>query len=197
MTDHRISKKPDIERAAVRLFAQFGFAGTTIKEIAKLALVTEGAIYRHYASKEEMALALFTRELDKIRLRLLGLIADQAGPAAKLRAIVENLYTAYRDDPWPFLFVILNFQNLQGDAALDDNRHIYEFIIDFTRSLLTAEAEGRDYEFLATLVAGLIIQPVIFHFHQKLPKHPVEYIDEITRNCCLLMGLETAPGRIG
>jgi AcrR family transcriptional regulator len=189
MTSKRISKKSDIEQAAMQLFAQRGLAGATIKEIAKLARVTEGAIYRHYSSKEEMALALFTRELDTIRLWLLDSVAAKANPAAKLRAIIELLYSTYREKPWPFLFVILNFQTLQGNAALDDNRHIYEFIIDFTRNLFAREAEDRDYGFLGTLVAGLIIQPVIFHFHQKLPKHPVEYVDEITRCCCQLIGL--------
>ena len=99
----------------MQLFAQRGLAGATIKEIAKLAQVTEGAIYRHYSSKEEMALTLFNRELDKIRLWLLDSMTVKAKPETKLRAIVKLLYSAYQDKPWPFLFVILNFQNLQGD----------------------------------------------------------------------------------
>ncbi|MDR2861552.1 MAG: TetR/AcrR family transcriptional regulator [Syntrophobacterales bacterium] len=190
MTGKKISKKSDIEYEAMRLFAQNGFAGTTIKEIAKLAKVTEGAIYRHYSSKEEMALSLFSRELDKIKFRLLDSMDAGENPAARLRAIIKSIYTAYLDDPWPVLFVILNFQNLQGNVELDNNQHVYEFIIDATRNLFVCGDDGRDYEFLATSVAGLIIQPVIFHSHKKLPKHPVEYIDEVTQSCCRLVGLK-------
>ena len=193
MTSTRISKKNDIEQAAMLLFAQNGMDGTTIKEIAKLAGVTEGAIYRHYASKEEMAKVLFNRELDNLKRWLSDSMAAGLDPKDRLKAIVDLLYSAYRETPWPFLFVILNFQNLQVYAAGGDNRHIYDFIIDFTRNLFSSETVDRDYEFLATLVVGVIMQPVIFHFHKKLPKHPVEYVNEVTESCCQLLRLENNP----
>jgi len=195
----RLPKKDDIENAAMELFARHGFAGTTIKDIALLAGVTEGALYRHYSSKEEMALSLFDRELGIIHDQLAESLSWKGTPGRKLKGVINYLYTSYEAKPWPLLFVILNFQNLQGDSHLDDKKHIYDYIIQYVRDLFTepqsdgAEGlkdEGRDYEFLATLIAGLVIQPIIFHYYERLNRHPVEYIDEITKSCCKLTGLK-------
>lgn len=195
MSGKRSPKKDDIENAAMELFARYGFAGTTIKDIAVLAGVTEGALYRHYASKEEMALSLFDREVAIIRDQLAESLSWKGSPSKKLNGVISYLYTSYKDKPWPLLFVILNFQNLQGESRLDDKKHIYDYIIQYVRELFTEPqtavgGEERDYEFLATLIAGLVIQPIIFHYYDRLSRHPVEYIDEITKSCCRLTGLK-------
>ena len=49
-----------VERAAVDLFATNGVDGVSIADIAVAAGVSQGALYRHYASKEELAWAMFS-----------------------------------------------------------------------------------------------------------------------------------------
>ena len=49
---------PRVMRAAVRLFVAKGIDGTTIKDIAAAGGGSEGALYRHFQSKEELAYAL-------------------------------------------------------------------------------------------------------------------------------------------
>lgn len=190
MAGERSPKKKLIEASAMELFARHGFAGTTIKEIAQKSGVTEGALYRHYSGKEELALALFERELAAVRDQLMAALAIEERPVGKLRAVIHYLYDSYRKEPWPLLFVILNFQNLQGGPALDDKAHIYDFIIDFTKNLFEPTGDRGDHEFRATLVTGLVVQPIIFHYYKKLPRHPLEYVDEVTRCCCRLIGLD-------
>src|SRR5262249_12859990 len=48
-----------IEAEALRLFAERGIAGTSIRDIASAVGVAEGALYRHFASKDELARRLF------------------------------------------------------------------------------------------------------------------------------------------
>ena len=191
----RPPKKDDIEQAAMELFARHGFAGTTIKDIAAKAGVTEGALYRHYSSKEEMALTLFERELEIIINSLVASLSLGGTGGEKLRRVVAYLYGSYEEKPWPLLFVILNFQNLQGESRLDDKKHIYDYVIQYVRELFEGAEDvgsegGCDYEFQATLIAGLVIQPIIFHYYERLSRHPVEYVEDITRSCCLLTGLK-------
>ena len=50
-----------IEREALRLFAAKGVEGASIKDIAQAVGVADAALYRHFASKEEMAQAVFAR----------------------------------------------------------------------------------------------------------------------------------------
>lgn len=186
----RVYKKDTIDRAAMELFARQGFAGTTIKDIARRADVTEGALYRHYAGKEEMASALFDREVARIGEHLSGLLDTWASPGERLKAAVEYLYSGYREDPWPLLFVILNFQNLQENSVLHEKKHIYDYIVDYLGRVFQDESVERDYELLSTLITGVILQPVIVHYYRKAPRHPADQVDAVARSCCLLAGLE-------
>ena len=51
-------RKLQILRVAVRLFSQRGFGGTTTKEIAQAAGVSEAMVFRHYATKQELYSAI-------------------------------------------------------------------------------------------------------------------------------------------
>ncbi len=51
--------KRNILRAAMKLFSQQGFDGTSIRDIAKESGYTNPALYKHFAGKEELALHLF------------------------------------------------------------------------------------------------------------------------------------------
>lgn len=53
------TKRPVIVRAATSLFAKRGVDATSMREIADAAGVREAAIYRYFASKEEMSREIF------------------------------------------------------------------------------------------------------------------------------------------
>jgi AcrR family transcriptional regulator len=64
--------KAKVDRVAVELFAAKGVDGVSIAEIAGAAGVSQGALYRHYRSKDELASAKLSAaylrcELDAIR----------------------------------------------------------------------------------------------------------------------------------
>lgn len=181
-------KKEAIEQAAIELFARKGPAGTTIKDIALKAGVTEGALYRHYASKEDMATALFARELADLRLRFIEVLEAGIGVEAKLRAIVECLYVEYERQPYSILFIILNYQNLQGINLPGETANIYDFIIERAAQLAGSLPTVQD-GIVPTLITGVITQPVLFHHYGKLPAHPLRYTDEVTAACCRLLGV--------
>lgn len=51
--------KQEILRAAMKLFSERGLVATTIRDIAHESGYTNPALYKHFASKEELALHLF------------------------------------------------------------------------------------------------------------------------------------------
>jgi AcrR family transcriptional regulator len=55
-----IGARGKVERAALDLFAAEGIDGVSIAEIAAAAGVSQGALYRHYPSKDELAWSLFS-----------------------------------------------------------------------------------------------------------------------------------------
>lgn len=52
------ARREQILETAVELFSQRGFKGTTTKEIARAAGVSEAIIFRHYATKDELYAAI-------------------------------------------------------------------------------------------------------------------------------------------
>jgi len=66
-----------IERAATRVFAEHGYAGASIDEIARRSAVSPPVVYDHFASK----LDLFTRLLERTRDELLAMWVAELRPA--------------------------------------------------------------------------------------------------------------------
>src|SRR3954463_3311252 len=51
-------RRQQILGVAVRLFSQHGFRGTTTKEIAQAAGISEAMVFRHFATKDELYAAI-------------------------------------------------------------------------------------------------------------------------------------------
>lgn len=81
----RARTRADIEAAALRLFAERGFARTTIVEIAAAADVAERTFFLHFANKEEVVLGDVRSELDSMQAAL----ADRAHGTTALEVFRE------------------------------------------------------------------------------------------------------------
>jgi TetR/AcrR family transcriptional repressor of nem operon len=100
----RISKEKAAEnrvaliRAASRLFRERGIDGVGVAEISKEAGLTHGALYAHFKSKDELALAALSYGLDEGAARLLGGEGHEGVP--DVAAYLDHyLSPAHRDDP--------------------------------------------------------------------------------------------------
>jgi len=74
----RKGTKEKILEASLRLFSEKGIRETTIKDIAKEVGITEGAIYRHFKSKEEIVLGLFSSYSEELYNRLISVVKEEA-----------------------------------------------------------------------------------------------------------------------
>ena len=110
----RPSQEEQILVAALECFAQYGYEGTRIRQIAERAKVSDGALYRHYASKEELAQALYSHYMSQFTRRL-GEIADSGGGVEqRLTEIVAFILTSYRDNPAAVTFLLFRQDNLMS-----------------------------------------------------------------------------------
>lgn len=58
LTKKKTAKQEKIVEVAIRLFAEKGFANTSTAEIAKAADVSEGTIFKHYGTKDQLLLSV-------------------------------------------------------------------------------------------------------------------------------------------
>jgi len=94
-------------RTAIHLFVKQGIDGTTIKDIAREAKVAEGALYRHFKSKDELAWHLFSTHLNQFTTELMGKVYPEPTAEKRIRKFVEESFTAFEHDPELYSYLIL------------------------------------------------------------------------------------------
>ena len=152
-----------IALAAGRLFAAHGYAGTRMEDVAAAAHVTKPMVYRHFASKKDLYIALLARhEKD-----LPGFIEGMAGSSADLsgdslvRPILEVWldYVRSNSHAWAMLF-----RDTSGDAeiqafrlqvSLTARRVMAGFIAERAGSRMPADQVEPTAEPLTSGLAGL------------------------------------------
>jgi len=82
--------KREILRAALKLFSEGGLAGTSIRDIAEESGYTNPALYKHFASKEELALHLFEACHQRIWRKCATAIASERDFDGKVDAYVHQ-----------------------------------------------------------------------------------------------------------
>src|SRR3954447_22538098 len=94
-----------IERAAGRLFAERGYAGTRLEDIAAAAGVTKPVLYRHFDSKKALYLALLERHRDDLP-RFFERVPADLSFDERVKAILETWfdYVTEHGYAWRMLF---------------------------------------------------------------------------------------------
>lgn len=162
---------PRIMQAAVRLFTQKGIEGATIKDIAGKAGVAEGALYRHFASKEELASHLFSVNLQRFTERVEARVAAETGSADKLRAYVKAIFDEYEAEPELFYFLILaeHRELAPGDSGNHPGK-LLESII--RKGQAAGEIRRAPFYLLVSLCVGALHRICILR-HLKVSDSPL------------------------
>lgn len=114
-TGEYTSTKERITHTALRLFSLKGFKGTTIKDIAREVGITEGAIYRHFRSKEEIVEYLVKRVSGELGDLLSAKVLSHSGIVAQVKALAETLINYAFDNPDSFRFLTV-YHLLKADS---------------------------------------------------------------------------------
>jgi AcrR family transcriptional regulator len=160
--------KAKVERAAVDLFAANGFDGVSIADIAAAAGVSQGALYRHYPSKEELAWVLFStaylrtgEELDRIR-------TGGADFEAAVTAMIAHFCALYDEDPALFRFMLITQHGFLPRIP-SGSRTPVDAVADLVGD---AVAKNRlrpiDPPLGAAVIMGVILQSATFHIYGRL-----------------------------
>jgi AcrR family transcriptional regulator len=153
-----MSAKPRIERAALEVFVRDGVDAATTKAIAAQAGVAEGSIYRHFRSKDELAIGLFMG----VHRHLSELIAEAAASAQDVKAKAAAIVSAYcqvADEDW----LLFSFHLTQLHRFIpyyqEDGRDpvsVAEGVIK--HAMINAELPPADPRVVAAMAIGVITQ---------------------------------------
>jgi TetR/AcrR family fatty acid metabolism transcriptional regulator len=86
----REDKRQRIIDAAVEVFADKGFFGAKVAEIADAAGVADGTIYLYFKSKDDILVSLFREKMNEILHRFLTMLAETDDPEEQLRRYISE-----------------------------------------------------------------------------------------------------------
>ena len=79
-----------IIRKAAAVFNRRGYSGTSLSELMEETGLEKGGIYRHFDSKEDLAVAAFDYAWSEIKQRRLALLAEIPSPLGKLHGMIDG-----------------------------------------------------------------------------------------------------------
>jgi AcrR family transcriptional regulator len=162
--------KEKISLVALRLFSKKGFKGTTVKDIARKVGITEGAIYRHFTSKEEIVNYLLARITKDIRSRIENEVFTQKDIRQQVSKLVEVLvnYAFENPDAFRFLTVYHILRHNAGGGKLPGNMLMELFRDARKRGILKVSPEVA-----LSLIIGAVERLFIL-WEMKIIKTPKE-----------------------
>lgn len=147
-------RRRQLLEVAVDVFAERGFHGTSMDEVAEAAGVTKPVLYQHFTSKRELYLEL----LDDVGSHLVGAVTAAVGGASGPRQQVEAGCAAY------FEFVTQEtnaFRLLFGSGARRDEefndavRRVEDVMAAAVASLIETDISADHRELLGYGIVGL------------------------------------------
>lgn len=181
--ERRAESRQRIMEAAEALLAEKGYFDASVEEIVQRAGYSQGAFYRHWPSKERMALELIQERAQR-QARVLGESAEPADPVALLQALRGEAGD-------PRLFFEMWLLSLRGHAVAPYLLQHYRTWREQIAALLRRRGTGEAQAYATLLIAlfdGLIVQ-------QALEPEAVQIEQLVTPLTRLLEGLLEEEGR--
>jgi AcrR family transcriptional regulator len=132
--------KREILRAAMKLFSKHGLAGTSIRDIADESGYTNPALYKHFSSKEELALYLFEICHRRVRTKCHAVLVTAKSFDGKLEGYISQVLELVDEDAEAMAFLSDSARvlwPLAGPAVRQQT------MIDLARSLMSAAPRPR------------------------------------------------------
>jgi AcrR family transcriptional regulator len=160
--------KERVARAAIELFAARGVDGVSIADIAAAARVAQGALYRHYRGKDELATQLFADAYLRTGTDLAAIRAAKPRFATRIEAMVAHFCALYDRDAALFRFMLIAQHDVLPRVADTDPTPVAVIEAVVADGIAAGEiaavapAEG------AAAIMGIVLQTALFHIYGRL-----------------------------
>jgi AcrR family transcriptional regulator len=158
-----------VERAAIELFAANGVDGVSIGEVATRAGVSQGALYRHYRSKEDLAWNLFATAYLRTGAELGEIRSRERDFRTRIGAMVRHFCALYDRDPALFRFMLIAQHNLLPRVGPDQRTPVDEVAETVADAVRAREVSAVNPLAATAAILGVILQTAVFHIYGHLP----------------------------
>jgi AcrR family transcriptional regulator len=170
MPRHRfVDTRDRIESAAIHLFVEKSVDGTTVRDIAGRVELSEGALYRHFASKDDLVWQVFEKHYVALADEIRRLAGEARTTKGKIAAIIRGCCRAHDADPTLFRFLLFTQHGQLSKLGPGTPTPV-----DAVREVIVAgmgagDLPDQDADLATALVLGVVLQPVTFSAYGRLP----------------------------
>jgi AcrR family transcriptional regulator len=175
-----------IERAALKHFVEKGIAETSIRDISDEARISLGAMYNHFASKEELAWQLFIAGWNDIGDEMRRRARVHPRLSAKMQSMIEYVFRRF-DEDWLLVTYVFRSRHqylIRLPATRGNPYTIFRLVI--ADAMRRGEIPQGDLELKTSLVVGAIIQVVDSRILSRV-KGPLVDSALVTAGACVRM----------
>jgi len=151
--------------AAGQLFARQGYHGTSTREIARLAGLSENTLFRHFDHKEDLFWSAFHSHSAGIKLRrdLLEGIAKCEAPDVVLPKILEMLTDTVSYKPELMRLIAVAFLELHWKAEISCEQHLSPVLSAINHYLAMNIKNGKIRDLDSTMLTSALVTTVFAH----------------------------------
>ncbi len=183
--------RASILTAAMRLFAEKGYAGTSTRAICQAAGITKPVLYYHFRSKEHLYQELMIDSFSQFQKVLLRASKVKGPLRQKLIRIVHEDLKSTLDDPLRVQFVFRMIFSPEGQRpefnALDSMERQRDFFAGVFREGITSGELQGDPRHLATMLMGINLVLVLEHLFTGRPtltrRNAEKVVDTLLEGC--------------
>jgi AcrR family transcriptional regulator len=180
MPRHRFTDTRDrIEKAAIRLFVEKGVSETSVRDIARAVDISEGALYRHFVSKDELVWAIFERNYVEFARRLDALAQAETTARGQLAAMIRGFCHAHDEDPTLFRFLLFVQHGQLSKLAPGTPTPVDAVRTVIERGIAANEISEQPPDVATALVFGIVLQLVTFAAYGRLPSSMASMSDRL------------------
>ena len=149
-------RKNQILDAAISIFAKEGFDRANTEEIAKLARLGKGTVYRYFKNKEELFLSVVDRGLDELRIAILMEVNKVEDPVRKIENAVRA-YLAFFEENDELVRILIHEQSSFGKRITERYfEHYYGNVDRIEKMFEAAVGAGLLKEIDIDIVIGVL-----------------------------------------
>jgi len=156
------NKRDELTTAALHLFAEKGIRGTTVRDIADAAGVTEGALYRHFAGKDVLAQSLFAECARMLYEQLDGAVSAVAGARQQLCSLARGFMDFAQTQPEAYEYVMARHHESVGALPPDQPLPKDVFVRVIEQGVAAGELRPMDPQLAAAMMIGLLVRTIFF-----------------------------------
>ncbi len=174
MPRHRFTNTRDrIERTAIQLFVEKGVRDTSVRDIARAVDMSEGALYRHFVSKDELVWTLFERHYVAFAHQLKTVADRETTARAKVAAMIREFCREHDEDQTRFQFLLFVQHGQLGKLGLDVVTPVHVMRDVLADAIASGELPDQPVDLATALVFGVVLEPAQFAAYGRLPRQMV------------------------